>query len=225
MSVEKVFWSNPYQTEIEAIVKSVSGSMITIDRTIFFAFSGGQESDSGTINEFNVVKAEKIGKEIYYTIDSEHNIKTAEKVFIRIDWPRRYRIMRLHFAAELVLELIYQKYNYPEKIGAHIGENKSRIDFSWVGNIAESFPLLQKELKRIIENDIEIKSEYSDPENETRYWEIEGIGRVACGGTHLRRTSEVGELKLKRENIGKGKERVEITLVNPGVNLGAHSFV
>ncbi|HNE01040.1 MAG TPA: hypothetical protein PLQ18_04975, partial [Plasticicumulans sp.] len=50
--------------------------------------------------------------------------------------------------------------------------------------------------------------------NERRYWEVEGIARVACGGTHLRRTGEVGVLALKRRNVGKGKERVEILLAD-----------
>ncbi len=47
---------------------------------------------------------------------------------------------------------------------------------------------------------------------ERRYWEIAGFARVGCGGTHLRRTGEVGEMTLKRNNIGKGKERIEIYL-------------
>ncbi|HLT78007.1 MAG TPA: hypothetical protein VKZ87_11510 [Ferrovibrio sp.] len=38
---------------------------------------------------------------------------------------------------------------------------------------------------------------------------------VPCGGTHLRRTGEIGAIRLKRVNIGKGKERVEIALAGP----------
>lgn len=47
---------------------------------------------------------------------------------------------------------------------------------------------------------------------EKRFWEIEGFAKVSCGGTHVKRTGEVGGMKLKRNNIGKGKERIEITL-------------
>ena len=46
-----------------------------------------------------------------------------------------------------------------------------------------------------------------------RYWEIEGFARVPCGGTHLKRTGEVGNIALKRKNIGKGKERIEVYAV------------
>jgi Ser-tRNA(Ala) deacylase AlaX len=48
-----------------------------------------------------------------------------------------------------------------------------------------------------------------------RSWEVEGLARVPCGGTHLRTTGEVGALALKRRNVGKGKERIEILLVEP----------
>jgi Ser-tRNA(Ala) deacylase AlaX len=49
MTVAKVFWTEPYRTELEAVVTGVEGDTITLDQTIFFAFSGGQESDTGTI--------------------------------------------------------------------------------------------------------------------------------------------------------------------------------
>ena len=53
-------------------------------------------------------------------------------------------------------------------------------------------------------------SAFSDEENQRRCWGIEGFARVACGGTHLKKTGEVGEIDLKRKNVGKGKERIEI---------------
>jgi alanyl-tRNA synthetase len=56
---------------------------------------------------------------------------------------------------------------------------------------------------------------FSDEQAERRYWEVEGYARMACGGTHPRTTTEIGLLKLKRKNTGKGKERVEVTLLQP----------
>ena len=51
----KAFWSNPYQTTHGTDVTSVHGAEITLDSTIFFVFSGGQESDHGTIGRYPVV--------------------------------------------------------------------------------------------------------------------------------------------------------------------------
>jgi len=66
----KVFWDNPYLTELTTTVKTVDGNRITVSETIFYAFSGGQESDAGTIGGYEVLKAEKDGAEIYYTLPS-----------------------------------------------------------------------------------------------------------------------------------------------------------
>lgn len=212
MSVEKIFWDDPYVTELRATVTSVDGEEITLDKTIAYAFSGGQESDKGTINNYRIVKAEKCDTEIIYFMEALHDLKIGDDVLIKIDWERRYKLMKLHFAAELVLELINQKFNDPEKVGAHIAEDKARVDFLWQGNISQTFDLLNKEIEELVHRDLPIKSEFSDIEKEIRYWEIENFAKVPCGGTHLKRTGELGRVILKRNNIGKGKERIEITL-------------
>ena len=208
----KLFWQNPYQTQLETHITRVDGNDVTVAETIFYAFSGGQESDHGTIGGCEVLKARKDGKEIIYTLAEGHGLRTGDAVAMTIDWERRYRLMRLHFAAELVLELAYQNLTGIEKIGAHISQDKARIDFKWTENIAASFPLLAGEANRLIAEDRPILSAYSDETNERRTWEVTGFARVPCGGTHLKRTGEVGPIQLKRDNIGKGKERIEVYL-------------
>lgn len=212
MTTEKIFWTDPYQTELIATVTSVNGNVITLDKTIFYPFSGGQESDKGTIHGFRVLKADKDGTEIRYTVDASHDLKPGDEVIVEIDWNRRYRLMRPHFAAEIILELVNQCFSRPAKVGAHIGEDKARVDFMWKGSISRIFPLLEQKAKELIDADLPIKSEFSDEEAEQRFWEIEGFGHVSCGGTHIRRTGEIGPITLKRNNIGKGKERIEIYL-------------
>lgn len=213
MDVEKVFWTQPYLRELEAVVTGVDGEWVTVDRTILFAFSGGQESDCGTIGGYEVLEAKKCGKQIFYRL-GKNDLQTGEKVLQRIAWERRYKLMRGHFAAELVLELVGQNFKRPEKIGAHIAEDKARIDFVWAGNIAETFVLLQEKLQQIIADDLAIESEFSDILSEERYWKIDGFAKVLCGGTHIKRTGEVGVVLLKRNNIGKGKERIELRVNN-----------
>ena len=69
---KKKFWSDPYQTTLETTVTSVAGPCITLSETIFFAFSGGQESDMGTIAGQAVISAQKNGLEIVYTLPDNH---------------------------------------------------------------------------------------------------------------------------------------------------------
>jgi Ser-tRNA(Ala) deacylase AlaX len=208
----KVFWQNPYQTKLQTEISEVNGAVVQLKETIFFAFSGGQESDNGTIADNEVLDAKKLGHSIEYTLAEDHGLKLGDPVEVRIDWPRRYKLMRLHFAAELTLEIMNAKLNNPERIGSHIGKHKARIDFIWHENINPLLPEVLTEVKEIIDQDLEIIKDYSDKEKQIRYWQIPGFAQVPCGGTHIHSTSEVGSLRLKRNNIGKNKERVEIYL-------------
>jgi len=207
---KKMFWKDPYLTQLDTVITSVKDTDVTVEQTIFFAFSGGQESDYGTIGDRRVLRARTEGKEIVYTLENGHGLKPGDQVCMKIDWERRYKLMRLHFAAEIVLELVYHKLGSIKKIGAHIAQDKARIDFEWDGNISKVLPDIQKEALRIIEANQDIMSDFSNEEQEKRYWEIKGFARVPCGGTHLKKTGEIGEIELKRKNPGKGKERIEI---------------
>jgi len=212
MPVAKLFWDDRYLASCDATVTGVHGDAITLDRTVFFPFSGGQASDTGTIGGHPVLQATNDGLEIVYTLDAGHGLAEGEPVRVEIDWPTRYRIMRLHFAAELVLELVYQGYGRPEKVGANITAEKARVDFAWDGNISVIFGQLESRVREIVEADLPITSAYQDEATQRRYWRIEGLAQVPCGGTHPRRTGEVGRVRLKRVNPGGGTERIEITL-------------
>ena len=159
-----------------------------------------------------VLEARKQGREIVYRLGDDHDLKPGDAVTVAIDWERRHRLMRLHFAAELVLELAYRALDPIEKIGAHIAEDKARIDFLWPEPITPHLKDLTEAANAIVAEDRQIESAFSDPEREKRYWKIDGFARVPCGGTHLKSTGEVGRIALRRKNIGKGKERIEITV-------------
>ena len=214
--LRKVFWEDPYLTTLDTRIATVTGDQVTVEATIFYAFSGGQESDAGTIGGHAVLAARKDGAEIRYTLPADHGLKPGDPVTIVLDWQRRYRLMRLHFAAEIVLELVYRDLGPIDKIGAHIAADKARIDFARTTSIAPDLHALSEKAAAIIAADQPITSAFSDQAAGRRYWLVEGFAPVPCGGTHLRRTGEVGSLTLKRRNIGKGKERIEIALQGGG---------
>lgn len=203
MSVKKIFWDDPYRTTLTTTVTSVQDNVVTLKETIFFAFSGGQESDQGTIDGFEVLEAKKVGTEILYTLPDGHGLEPGDTVTVEIDGPRRLALMRLHFAAELVLWAVQTRHGAPEK---------ARTDFLWEGSIAPILPDTADWVNRIIAEDHPIESAFTDEAAERRVWRIEGVGETPCGGTHLRRTGEIGPVRLRRRNIGGGRERIEITL-------------
>lgn len=211
----KLFWQDPYRTTLDTTVAGVTGDEVMLHETIFYAFSGGQESDHGSIGGHPVLAARKQGLDILYTLPADHGLKPGDAVHVAIDWTRRYRLMRLHFAAEIVLELVYRRFPGIEKVGAHIAADKARIDFALPEPVTPHLPWLKAEAGRIIAEDQEIESAFSDEATQRRYWKIRDFAAVPCGGTHLRRAGEIGAIRLKRVNIGKGKERVEIALAGP----------
>jgi Ser-tRNA(Ala) deacylase AlaX len=165
----KLFWTDPYLTEINTRIVSVAGNDITVEETIFYPFAGAQEADHGTIENHRVLKARKDGKEIVYALENGHGLKPGDQVRIIVDWDRRYKLMRLHFATEIILELIYQKLKSIKKIGAHIAQDKARIDLEWDENISALLTDIQYEALRLIEADWEITSAFSDVASEIRY--------------------------------------------------------
>ena len=137
---QKLYWKDLYKTRLETKVTSVTTAGQTLKETIFYAFAGGQESDTGSIGGFPVIEAHKSGAEIYYILPENYDIAFGDRITVQIDWDRRYNLMRVHFAAEVVLELISRKLEGSTKIGAHISAEKARINFAWPVNIAGILP-------------------------------------------------------------------------------------
>ncbi|MGQ9370083.1 alanyl-tRNA editing protein [Azospirillum sp. A39] len=208
----KVFWEDPYRTALETRIATVEGDEVTVEATILYAFSGGQESDHGTLAGLPVLAARKEGRAIRYTMPGGHGLAPGDAAVMTIDWERRHRLMRLHFAAEVVLELALHALPGVEKIGAHIAADKARIDFAWPAPLTPLLESLRAAAQDLVDADRPIVSAFADEAAERRYWEVAGFARVPCGGTHLRRTGEVGTLALRRRNVGRGKERIEITV-------------
>ena len=211
--MQKIFWGNPYQTTLQTTVTTVDNNIVLFDATIAYSFAGGQESDTASVNGIPILDSKMVDQLIYYTLPNDHGLKPGDQVTMEIDWPRRSRLMRLHFAAELILEIVTQKYGF-EKIGAHIAETKARIDFIAEQNISTFFEEILEQYNAIITAKYPIEKGYSDEATQRRFWKIEGFAQVPCGGTHVRSTGEVGFVTLKRDRPGKSKERIEIRLID-----------
>ena len=146
--MKKIFWENPYQQTLQTHVTSVDGNKILFAETIAYSFAGGQESDKAWVNGIPILDSKMENNLIYYTLPDNHGLKVGDNVEMTIDWQRRLRLMRLHFAAELILEIVTQNYHL-EKVGAHIAENKARIDFKSDTNISTFFPEILAEYNAI----------------------------------------------------------------------------
>ncbi len=86
----------------------MNANKVLLQSTIAYSESGGQESDKATINGLDVLDSKMEGNLIYYTLPDGHGLSQGDEVEMKIDWERRYRLMRLHFTEELILELVTQ---------------------------------------------------------------------------------------------------------------------
>ena len=235
---EKVFYQDSYQKTLDSeVTRVVDGGVITA-ATIFYPLGGGQPGDSGvmTINgrDYKVVDtryADDRQHIVHYLEDEDLSaIRPGDAVEMRIDWERRHRLMRMHTSMHLVCSLITA-----QATGGSVGESESRLDFDLQGQVVDK-EQLTADLNALIAKSLPVSvGEISDAELDrnpelvrtmsvqpprgqgtVRTISIEDTDYQPCGGTHVRNTSEIGELVVTRlKNKGKQNKRISIALVNP----------
>lgn len=214
----KLFWDDPYLTNCKAKVTYIEGNTIKIDQTIFYAFSGGQESDEGTIGGIKVITATKQGDkeniiDIEYELEKDPDFKVGDEVEVIIDEEKRLKLMKLHTAVHLLYYFTKENLGETKIMGSNVSPDKARMDLLYEGNIVESIPIIEKKLNEFVLEDHEIKREADEKNMNLRWWEC-GEFKMPCGGTHVKSTKEIGTISLKRKTKGSGKERIEIFLEN-----------
>ncbi|MFX0097125.1 MAG: alanine--tRNA ligase-related protein [Candidatus Hodarchaeota archaeon] len=208
----KLFYQDPYKASFDAEIIEVLEDGVVLDQTCFYPEGGGQVGDTGRLNEEAVTDTVKKDNKIVHIVDEKAKFNVAEHVRGKIDWERRYRIMKLHSAAHIVDHFFMKVFGEHERIGSNIDEFKSRCDYVYEGKLD---PKKMKEVEdvsnKMFSEDHVIETWSDDKNPSYRYWKCENI-EMACGGIHVRNTKEIGKIRLKRKNIGKGKERAEILL-------------
>ena len=212
----KLFWDDPYLTHCKAKVTTVEGRKVKLDSTVFFAFSGGQESDEGTISGIKVINAVKQGEkeniiDIEYELEREPPFKPGDEVEVKIDETRRKNLMMLHSAAHIAYYFIIEKFGRMKIIGSNIAGDRARVDFESEKNLSEGLPEVEERLNTFLSQDRKILRTRDDKLPDLLWWHCESW-KMPCGGTHVRSTGEIGKVLLKRETKGTGKERIYLYL-------------
>ena len=233
---EALFREDSYLAETEAEVVHVNerGGII-LDRTVFYATSGGQPGDTGRLTLADGravdVAATITGEtkdEIIHVPAADSGLKAGDRVKLAIDRERRLRLMRMHTACHLLTVVC------PFPItGAAVAEDDSRVDFDIpdAGFAKEDVTARLMELVRadhpvstrwitdeeLAANPTLVKSKNVRPpvgNGRIRLVLIGADGSVdsqPCGGTHVRSTAEVGEIHIgKIEKKGRENRRFRI---------------
>lgn len=231
---ELLYRDDAYLAETDATVTAVTEDGVELDRTIFYAASGGQPGDSGKLNweggsalVTDTVHPDGDRTRILHRLDGAPP-PPGTRVSLALDWDRRHRLMRMHTALHLLSVVL------PYGVtGGQIGEEKGRLDFD-MPEPPDDLPAIEAALNAHVAADFPVSAEWiGEDELAARPEMVKtmkvkppvGQGRVRlvriggpdpldlqpCGGTHVASTGEIGPLRLgKIEKKGRENRRVSL---------------
>jgi misacylated tRNA(Ala) deacylase len=239
MTTELLFRQDAYLRTATARVLAVSERGIELDRTVFYPLGGGQAGDTGRLLRApgdalaitDTRKGETPDRVLHLPAPGGPLPQPGETVTLEIDWPRRYRLMRLHTALHLLSCVI------PAPVtGGNITAEKARLDFDIdfsqlnaerieretnaliaAGAATETVWITDAELAA--QPDLVKTMSVQPPRGagRVRLLKIPGIDLQPCGGTHVANIAEIEGIRvLKIRSEGKRNKRVEIALTGSG---------
>lgn len=236
---ELLFRDDAYLQEATAtILAHTPEGGLVVDRSVFYATSGGQPGDNGWLEweggRLAIATAVKVegGRIALVPAEAAAMPPVGAQVLQRLDWARRHRHMRVHTALHLLSVVI------PLPVtGGQIGAERGRLDFDMPDAPAD-IAALDAALNALIERDLPVSDEWitdaqllanpglvktmsvMPPMGQGRV-RLVRIGQGAdlidlqpCGGTHVARTAEIGRVEIgKIEKKGRQNRRVSLTLL------------
>jgi len=239
---EKVFYDDAYARECEAKVLEVNDrGGIVLDRTIFYATSGGQPGDSGLL-EIEGTGQVPVAITVFGGDDKQQIVhvppegtdlpEPGTSVLCKLDWDKRHKHMRVHTCMHLLCAVM------PYAVtGGQIGEESGRLDFDIQDASLADKEHITAELNRLIREDHGVTQRWiTDEELEAqpdlvRTMAVKppmGTGHVRlveigngdvdlqpCGGTYVLSTGEIGEVVVQKiENKGRQNRRVRVAFAS-----------
>jgi misacylated tRNA(Ala) deacylase len=242
MPNECLFRDDSYLKSCDARVVAITEQGgIVLDRTVFYATSGGQPGDTGTLTTAGgvtvpiatAVYTDAAKSEIAHTLAQDvpapnaPTLKVGDAVTVAVDWDKRYARMRMHTALHLLSAAL------PYAVtGGSVGESESRLDFD-IPEAGLDKDAITTQVNAMIGGNAAVSSRWiSDAELEAnpglvktmsvkppmgtgrvRLIEIAGLDLQPCGGTHVKNVSEIGKVQVTQiEKKGKLNRRVRIAL-------------
>ncbi len=239
MATDCLFRDDSYLQSCTAEIVALTEKGIVLDRTVFYATSGGQPGDTGWITTATGTSipiaaasyTDKAKTEIVHEPAEGVNIsalKVGDTVTASIDWEKRYARMRMHTALHLLSAVL----PYPVTGGA-VGTGDGRLDFDIPEGGLDKDTIATK-LNEMVATGAPVTSRWIDDAEleanpgliktmsvappkgtgKVRLIEIKGLDLQPCGGTHVRSTAEIGKILVTGvEKKGKQNRRVRLALV------------
>ena len=232
---EPLYQRDSYLSSFDAEVAGQHPDGVVLDRSAFFPGGGGQPADTGTLEheglELQVTGTARREGELVLLLEGEPPPVGAH-VHGRIDWERRYALMRTHTALHMLAGVIGRDHG-ALVTGGNMEPLRARMDFELPSMSADFAEAVEAALRKEVEADRPVRVSFLSPEEfasrpelirtktnllppgleVVRVIDIEGLDRQADGGTHVGRTSEVGDVRVVgHESKGKGNKRLRIAV-------------
>lgn len=218
-----LFYEDAYLQSCESQVVSfvpVNDNFVglILTKTCFFPHSGGASGDTGRINDMQTFEAilDTTNHIVIHPISIEEQTKFCihKPVSCRIDWARRYMIMRLHSASHIMEHFLFSLVPQIKLLGTNVNEERDSSTYETQERIPDQIiDQLNRLTNEFIGGSHEIRT-YPDNINVSRrVWECHGI-ILSCGGVHPRNTQEIGAVLIKRKG-GSNRQRIRTELCEP----------
>lgn len=212
MNTDKLYSTDSYLRTFEAQIigqETIAGQpAVALDRTAFYPTSGGQPHDTGTLNGVAVVDVMEQDGLIWHSLESQ---LLEPLVRGKVDWLRRWDHMQSH-TGQHVLSQAFVLAAAAETVAWHLSPNSVTIDLARVGLDDDDLARAEQLANSVVQEDRPVTSrlvaredlpgmalrKLPQVEGPWRIVEIEGFDRVACSGTHVSGTSQVGLIKILR---------------------------
>ncbi len=218
----RLYYSDSYQTTFTARVVELTegGRRVYLEATAFYPTSGGQPNDTGTLGGVAVVDVVDEGERVAHLLASPLAAAAGAEVEGRIDWPRRWDHMQQHTGQHLLSALFAEEHGL-HTVSVHFGADASTLDLRGAPPDAALLAAVERRANEVVWEDRPVTVVFesaaeasglrkaSSRAGELRIVAIEGLDRSACGGTHVRRTGEIGAVLLRRSEKIRGDTRVE----------------
>lgn len=238
MTVEELAGIDSYRAVAEGRVVEVLDDGIVLDRTVFYPRGGGQPGDVGVIRwhggEVAVTDTFRRDGHLVHLTEPGDLPGPGTEVEGMIDWDRRYRLMRTHTALHALSGVVFRDFG-AKVTGGNMEPGVARMDFELDAMSVEFGREVEERLNAELIKGYPTEVLYlprdaalSDPDlirtkvnlipewvKEIRVIDIVGLDRQADGGTHVRSTLEVGQIRvIKTESKGKANKRMRIELTD-----------
>ena len=232
---DRIFLRDAQCRAFDATVVAVDDDgRVALDATAFYATSGGQPHDTGTLrwDGGSAAVTDVRGHDVvWHTIDGDAPA-AGTAVHGELDWERRHALMRTHTALHILCGVIYNTWGV-SVTGGNMAPLSARMDFEFdplpEGFAAQVTELVNAEIaadrpieisflpraEALADDDLIRTKVNLIPESvtEIRVVDIVGLDKQADGGTHLRSTGEVGRFEVvKTESKGKANKRLRIAV-------------